>query len=55
MEDRMLLSTVYDAAAQFSAAKNPAGPWKYGYESAVGAVNTFAVDTLQYHLTTGLD
>ena len=30
MEDRMLLSTIYNPAAQFSAATNPTGAWTYG-------------------------
>ena len=55
MEDRVLLSTVYDAAAQFSALTNPAGPWTYGYESALGAADTFTVDAFPFNLTTGLD
>src|SRR5947207_6325813 len=55
MEDRMLLSTIYDPAAQFSALSNPTGVWTYGYKSLLGAASPFIVDNYQFRFTTGLD
>ena len=46
LESRLLFSTTYDAAQDFSLTQNPNGPWSYGVRSGKSAVFVpFAVES----------